>query len=216
MIAIYGDNYCTIDDLKAYMHLDPSDTAFDAALNTAINSASREIENYCSRQFNNDYDATNVQQPATTRVYKPTAVRLVLVDDFYTTTDLVIKHRTITGTLSDPWTANYYYELEPVNGVVNGVPGWPYRRLILPYWRYLWNISRLEITAHWGWAAVPEAVKQACLVVAAQNYKLGTAPLGVSGTQLGGGHGLPSMRVHDMPQAAEILEPYRAPHPMVG
>lgn len=198
------------------MHLDPTETNFDTSLTAAINAASREIENYCSRQFNNDYNANGVQQPATTRVYRPTAVRLALVDDFYTTTDLVIQHRTITSTILTTWNVNTDYELEPFNGVVNGMPGWPYRRLVLPFWRYLWDISRLQITAHWGWAAVPDAVKQACMVIAAQNYKMGTAPLGVSGTQLAGGHGLPAVRVHDMPQASEILDPYCAQWPLVG
>lgn len=210
----FGDPYATLGELKAFLKIDPQRTDNDPAMTIALNAASREIENHCNREFNNDYTGS-VQGAATTRVYKPTAVRLVIVDDFYTTTDLVIAHRTITSNTTVTWTPNTYYELEPVNGVVNGVSGWPYRRIVLPFWRYLWNISRIEVTAHWGWAAVPAPVTQACLLIAAQNYKMGSAPFGVAGTSEGS-QGLPSVRVHQIPDACEMLHPYVGTHPLVG
>jgi hypothetical protein len=69
----------------------------------------------------------------------------------------------------------------------------------------------LQVTARWGWSAVPPAVTEATLILAEELAKLKDAPFGVSGwTEFG------VMRVRDNPFAARLLNPYRRNAVLVG
>ncbi|HEX6968106.1 MAG TPA: hypothetical protein VF174_04730 [Micromonosporaceae bacterium] len=193
-----GDPYATRDELKARM--DITDTADDDRLDDALAAASREIEAWCDRQFNK---AT----VASARVFRPLSRWTVLVDDFHTTTDLVVATDTgDDGTYATTWTAADY-ELEPVNGVVSGQSGWPYYR-IRAVGSHEFPCGRrrhtVRVTAQWGWAAVPGPVKEACLIVAEELFKLGDAPFGVAGFGEFG-----PVRVRMNSRAQSLLAPYR-------
>ena len=107
------------------------------------------------------------------------------VDDFSTSTGLIVKTDTVgNGTFDRTWTSADY-QLEPLNGVVEGIEGWPYWRIraiddeafpVDPTGR-----ARVQVTAKWGWAAVPDAVFQACLIQSLANFKRKDAPFGVIG-----------------------------------
>jgi hypothetical protein len=64
----------------------------------------------------------------------------------------------------------------------------------------------VQITALWGWSAVPDPVKQATLIIAAEQWKLKDAPFGVAGFGEFG-----PIRVRDNPMAASLLARYRHP-----
>src|SRR5690606_11509089 len=103
---------------------------------------------------------------------------LIISDDFWTTDGLIIQTGQLGGTFGTAWTSRNY-RLEPQNGVVNGTPGWPYRRIRVRYVSLrICPGDDIQVTAKWGWEAVPSPVKQACLVLAAQTYSLKKAPLG--------------------------------------
>jgi hypothetical protein len=169
-----GDNYATLAELKSYLTI--STTQYDTELTAALNSASREIERYARRQFN---DAGS----ATSRVYYPQDAYLVVLDDFFTTSGLVVEtDSTDSGAFDQTWTSADY-QPEPLNQVRNGYSGWPY-----------WKIRAVEsltfpdgrrptvrVTARWGWASVPAPVKQACLILAAKTFQIKDSPLGVAG-----------------------------------
>lgn len=191
-----GDSYVTLNQLKAHLGIDLTDTAKDDLLTVALQSASQEIENHCHRQFN------KVDSPSA-RIYRVDFCELIVVDDFYTTAGMTIKIGPIGGGFGPAW-ATSQYRLEPQNGVVNGIPGWPYWRIALTPWAVpLFSFEELEVTAAWGWGAVPAPVKESCLLLAAMNWKLRDAPLGVAGFKDFG-----TTKVRDNPIATARLCPY--------
>lgn len=167
-----GDTYATLIEAKKYVNA--TGDSKDAVIQDALNSASREVENHCNRQF-------NLADAPSARIYlddKRSSVRSdqVDVDDFATDEGLVVKYGT-PGNLSTVED----YRLLPTNGIENGVPGWPYRSIRFPNSIFLYRDQIVEITARWGWPSVPAPVKQACLILTAANFKRMDAPLGIAG-----------------------------------
>lgn len=191
-----GDAYATVNDMKA--RLDREDGIDENALQAALDTASRGIEKFCGRQFNKTTSAT-------ARVYRPRSYRYVDVDDFHTATGLIVETDDgDTGTFGTVWSAGQY-ELYPLNGIVDGETGWPYSkaRALNTRWFLCGQRATVRVTAQWGWAAVPAAVKESCLVAAVEIFKLKDAPFGVGGY---GDFGI--IRVRDNPFVARMLAPY--------
>jgi Phage gp6-like head-tail connector protein len=193
------DSYATVSELKA--RLGVTDSNDDVAITSALAAASRDIEGACGRQFN---DAG----VATARVYYPDSLTTVVVDDFSTTAGLIVAlDYSNAGTYSTTITSTNY-QLEPLNGVVDGTPGWPYYKIrAIQTWYPLWYTSigdprtSIQITAQWGWAAVPDPVMQACLVLAEEIFKLKDAPYGIAGFSNYG-----AVRVRANPKVYELLQ----------
>lgn len=193
-----GDNYATLTELKAYMGNDI--VGSDDQLTDALNSASREIERYCKRQFN-DAGA------ATARVYRPTDRRTVFVHDFHTSAGFLLKTMTVDDGTYDLLWLNTEYELRPLNGLNgDGLP-WVYYEIGAVDWATFPDGYRpsVEVTARWGWSSVPQMVHQACLELAASTYALRHARLGVAGSDQFGS----IIRVQDNKMAKEKLKAYR-------
>lgn len=175
------NGYCTLVQLKSYIDQGGNvtlDTGDDTELEFAINSASRSIDAWCNRRFYVDADVS-------ARVFAAEHPTMLKVTDFSTSTGLVVKTDTTgDGTFDRTW-ASDDYQFEPLNGIVEGLEGWPYWRIraiddeafpVDPTGR-----ARVQVTAKWGWAAVPDAVLQACLVQSLANFKRKDAPFGVIG-----------------------------------
>jgi len=186
-----GDPYTTLAEMKAYLGMQ-EDSRFDDPLTEAISSVSREIEQFCDRQFNK-------QTGATARIFKATTAEYAYVDDFWTAASLVIESGTDYGTV---WTAADY-DLEPLNGVVNGQSGWPYRRISRAGSLVFTRGEKIRITAQWGWDGVPAPVEQACRIMAGATFQIKDAPFGVAGSDQWG-----SIRVKDNIMAATKLSRY--------
>lgn len=193
-----GDPYVTLKKLKGYEGV--PDEVDDEVLTDALASVSREIEGHTGRQFNTD-------DTASPRLYVVEDRRVVLVDDFHTTDGLVVETDADgDGVFETTWTAADY-QLEPLNGIVDGRPGWPYSTIravgvrVFPQSRH--ERATLRVTARWGWAEVPDPVRQACLILAAETAKLKDAPFGVAGY---GDYG--PVRVRDNPKAMAKLARY--------
>lgn len=194
-----GDSYASVARLKARIGIPDSKVSDDGALADSLLTASRAIERFCHRQFHK-------ADVATARWYTYGATGMD-VDDFWTDDDLAITPY-LGANPSTTWAAADL-DLEPVNGVRDGVPGWPFERI--GYARYGWAQLghmygwagyRIQVTAKWGWAAVPKDVESACLILAAEDRKLGDAPFGVAG------FGDYAIRIRQNPKAAEKLAPY--------
>jgi hypothetical protein len=184
-----GDDYISVDDFKAYVKIEGS-SQYDELLEEAAGSASREVERFCRRQFN---DAGSASE----REFTPVSSEVLIVDDFSTSDGLEIEVDGIA------WTADQY-SLEPKNGVMQGVPGWPYWLIRAKGGSsFPTNGADVKVTARWGWAAVPEPVRQATKVIAAMNFQMKDAPLGVAGN---GDFGV--VRVQDSRTAANKLKAY--------
>ncbi|HZN76025.1 MAG TPA: hypothetical protein VFC00_30710 [Micromonosporaceae bacterium] len=190
-----GDPYATLAELKLRVG-GVADAAQDAALNNALAVATTGINGVCGRQFNK----TTV---ASARVYYPRNQCLAVVDDFHTTTDLVIA--TDSGSSYGNVIASTGYELHPLNGVVDGETGWPYWEIhALPGTYFPWTgRAPLQVTAQWGWTAVPPGVKEACLLVAEETYALKDTRFGVGGVAEWG-----TIRVRSNPMAMSMIHKF--------
>jgi hypothetical protein len=195
-----GDAYCTNTTLKAYLGIPSSDTADDTLLTSACVAASAWVNNACQRDFNKTTTAS-------ARVYRADNSCAVDVDDFHTITDLVVKLDTGADGLYGTTTTSY--TLEPSGGYVGGVTGIPYRRVrfvrgvTIPFSEY----PQVQVTAQWGWNAIPEPVTLASKIVAAYLFNLKDSPFGIASF---GDNGLIRLRT-DVPQAAMLLQNYERP-----
>lgn len=202
-----GDAYVTLVELKAYLGITGSTN--DTQLDDARTAASRAVDQFCERQFNKTTSAT-------ARVFYPDTCHKATVDDFHTTTSLVIQTDSgDDGTFETTWAAADY-QLEPLNNMVDGESGWPYyiirvRTTGSNYFPMTGRGAPLQVTAQWGWAAVPSGVKQATYYLAVDLFKLRETQFGVMGS---GEWGL--VRVRDNPKAMALLAPYRRYPVLVG
>jgi hypothetical protein len=189
--------YATLAKLKNYLGLPAlTDTEDDEVLQDALETSAREINTHCSRRFWADITAT-------AQKFHPTSGLYAYINDFWTGDDLVVETST-DGVTWTAWTATDF-ELEPLNGVMDGVPGWPYTCIRSVSGRRFPSVARasLRVTAKWGWESVPPPVHQANLILAAETAKLKEAPFGVGGY---GEFGI--VKVRDNPFAARKLAPY--------
>lgn len=198
-----GDPYITLAELRAYMGITVDGD--DAELEDAIASVSREIERHCGRQFNR-------ADTASQRLFVPTAPTWAYVDDIHSTTGLVVEvDETGSGSWST-WDADAY-QVEPLNGTVEGQDGWPYYKITAldGCFPRCGRRATLRVTAQWGWESVPAPVKQAAKILAAETVTLRTAPLGVAGVD---DYGV--VRVRDSRMAAGKLAKYVKHRILVG
>lgn len=176
----------------------------DGVIQAAIGAASRLVEAHTGRIFSTT---------TSTLHYSPCAESpwVIDVDDISTTGSLVVKTDTgMDGSYSTTLAITTNFVLEPVNQSFGGLTGWPYTRirgrsmLTFPIRYYPWQPETVQVHAVFGWPAVPDPVKQATKILAAQYVKLGDSPLGVAGF---GDFG--AVRVREIPQVAALLAPYR-------
>lgn len=191
-----GDAYASLSKLKARLGIADSNTAKDAELQDRLDSATLDIIRWCGRQFGRDEEASE-------RRFYP-GPNGVDVDDFWTADDLAVVPYTGT-TAGTAWTVSGL-TLEPLNGIQDGLTGWPYRRLSYGYalgstFGY-YGCGQVAVTARWGWASVPKNVETACLLLAAMDNKAGDAPFGIVS------FGDYAARIRSNPMAEEKLRAY--------
>lgn len=191
-------DYATVGELRSYVRA--GDSADDAQLALAIATASREIDRACNRQFG--------QVPAPTARYYPQPrwdrrrLRWVVeIDDLMTTTGLAVAY---DSTGDETWaTAVTAYLLRPVNAAADGLP-WTQLTLdssafgttpgltildlidaqagLPPLSLFAPREDAVRVTARWGWAGVPDAIRQACLLQASRLLARRDSPFGVAGS----------------------------------
>lgn len=187
-----GGPYAERALFKARMSIPDSDTTRDSDLDDALLSASSAVNRFCGRQFGRAEEASE-------RTFYAGRSG-VDVHDFWTSDGLLIN--------GVPWALGQAYALEPLNGVRDGVPGWPTERLATPWMAHpiyrspSYVGAAIAVTAKWGWAEVPADVRLATLLLASSDFKGADAPFGVAG------FGDYVARVRANPMAAEKLAPY--------
>lgn len=170
------NGYCDLDDLKAWLKLD--DAIDDSVLETVIGAASRGIDEYCGRRFWMDSSAT-------ARDYYP-PVGSLRVDDFVVASGETVKVDTSgDGTFGTTWTSGTNYLIQPVNRERNGTTPWPCEELsLLAGSSFPFSTTgrpAVRVTATWGWASVPDPVRQACLIKSARLFRRMQTPEGIAG-----------------------------------
>ena len=188
--------YCSLAQVKSALRI--QDSVDDSLLEMAIESGSRAIDGYTNRSFSATGSAV--------RIFVPNDYLVVDIDDLITLTQLRTKSDD-DSTFDTIWTADDY-QLEPLNGRVDGLPtSYTNIRAVGDYLFSQWEgEATVEVTGTWGWASVPVAVTQACVIQSSRIYKRLDSPLGVAGIS-----DIGIMRVSNRldPDVAQLVDPYR-------
>jgi hypothetical protein len=189
------NGYATLLDVKSALRI--TDSIDDTLLETAIESASRLIDGFTARSFSNAGTAV--------RHFAATDAINLIIDDAITVTK--VESTDEIGDTYTEWAATDY-QLEPVNSRADGLYS-PYTgiRAINTYtWPVVDYQALVRITGTWGWASVPTAVKQACVIQSSRIFKRLDSPLGVAGF---GDLGAIRVGRYLDPDVEQLLMPYR-------
>lgn len=191
------NGYCTLSEVKSALRL--SDSIDDTLIENAIESASRRIDGYCGRWF---YKTTAQAVP----LFANNAYRL-MTTDIAGTTGLVVKlDDDGDGTYETTLTLNSDYIVEPTDYLVQKRPirtitmvgGYTFPMFYIP------SLPGVQITAQWGWNAVPDDVREACVLLAMRQFARYNAALGV----LAFADMAITVRAVD-PDVRDLLQPYK-------
>lgn len=199
--------YAAVHELKSRLTIPTSDVVDDGELEAAIDTASRWIDADCQRHF---YRLTEARTFTPCDWYR---LELGPFNDLVSVTTLKTD-ASGDGVFEVTWaTADYQLLIADGSPNVNAGPEpRPYQYVravgaqLFPL-VYGWATRRnlVEITGVWGWPQIPADVRQACLILAAEQVKLKDAPLGAAI----GVADLGIIRVRENPQADRLLQPYR-------
>lgn len=199
-------NYISTSDFKGRFGINTSTD--DHRIAAHCTAASLWIDSYCGRQFG--------PGSVGTRYFQPDSWGLVRIDDCNTITEVAIDN-TDDGTYSVTLTEGTDYTAVPHNGIgPNGQSGWPTTQIEATgrtYWFPMSNYrpSSVKVSATFGWAAIPNDIKEAAYLLAHRLYYEVDVP---SGNVPGGEFGAAPLR---RPWTAQmLLKPYVRADRMLG
>ena len=190
------NGYCTLAELKEILRI--LDTVDDELLEARINEASRVIDQHCNRRFY--ADAT-----ASARLFTSIDGNTIFVDDISSTTGLVVKSDSAGDGTYATTIAAADFQAEPLNAIVKGTPITSIAARLAGAFSMAAVPAGCQVTAKWGWPAIPDPVHSACLILAGRLVKRGDSLLGVAGF---GELGAITVRAID-PDVERMLRPYR-------
>jgi hypothetical protein len=170
------NGYCTLAELKHTnrLNINDSDSVSDEMLEGVIEAVSRLIDDKCNRRFWSD--SSDV-----IRYYTAIGSDYLFVDDIASpSSDVGIQIDTNgDGTFDDTF-ASTDFVLSPYTAETDGVP---YQKIeVSSSGQYLFPAKvkkGVKVTAKWGWpTAVPNPIKQACLLQSERLFKRFSTPLG--------------------------------------
>lgn len=171
------NGYCALSEIKTYIGL--SGSGQDTNLESAVESASREIDQYCGRIF---YETTSQ-----VRTYTPTNRYELEVDDISTDSGLVVKLDTNDdGSYDKTLTINTDFIVSPVNRSNVLDQNQPITMLKILDKRSSERfdvdiINNVQVTAKFGFSSVPSAIKQATFLQATRLFKRKDSPFSTYG-----------------------------------
>lgn len=198
------NGYTDLNTVKSYLRIPQSDTIDDAAIENAINAASREIDAFTERIFYNAGTAT--------RTFMPDDVYQTSIDDLISISSLKTSSEGIS--YDTTWNLATDAQLEPLNSISGGITGHPSTR-IRAIGNYLFpiyeprnvnsNQASVQVIGVWGWSAVPDQIAYATALYAMRLWKRQEAVFGIAGF---GEIGV--MRVSRLdPDVQQLVEPFR-------
>lgn len=162
-----ANEYITLAEAKTALRI--TDSADDTELQLKITAASRRVDKDCGRRFYLDGGAS-------ARTYRARHPTLLQIDDLSTASGLLVEvgRGTSWATLSSDT-----YDTLPENAIVDGKPIETLER-INAVWP-MFGSQRIRVTGIWGWAAVPEPIKNATIIMTARLFRRKDSPEGVKG-----------------------------------
>jgi hypothetical protein len=167
------NGYCTLNDVKAALNIE--DSMDNAAIEVAIATASRMIDDYTGRFF---YKDGTVGTPAT-RYYTPSDYWILPTDDFLSISEIATDDN-FNRTYDTIWTADDSM-FEPVN---NPSRGWPMSRILaVGSYVFPFNLPQsVRLKGIFGWSAVPAEVNSAAQIQASRLFLRRQSPFGIAGS----------------------------------
>lgn len=203
--------YCSLDEARDWVAI--NDSVDDAELSAALNAASNAIDTRCGQTFDQPSGSASARLFRATHwdhldlgmwrsVVGDTAGMIVKTDD------------NDDGAFETTWSASDWFT-EPLSGVgANGRTGWPVTKIVTTGTRSFPIRTRrpgVQVTAIWGWAAVPDAITLACrMLTIAWHARRSTV------TGQGGFENFFSSAISDDSTISDLLEPYRIGTAMAG
>jgi hypothetical protein len=180
---------------------------YDSQIEQAIETASRQIDDYCGRRFWQDSTVS------TREFYCDDSTELVsqagAVLDISTTTGLIVKLDTgDNGGFATTVTISTQFVLTPPNAADDGEPYTGIRLVDGDAFPRSSSRPGCQITAKFGWPSVPEPIAHACLIQSVLLFKATDAAMG--GLSFGDGA---FMRVRGglNPIAQDLVDRYAFP-----
>jgi len=174
------NGYATLAEFQAYTGMSTLTAAETTSIEKGIEAASRSIDRIANRRFYQD-------SVATARLYRPTDFYRLIVDDISTTSSLAVAlDATGNGSYTDTLALNTDYILDPVNAASKGRP---FTMITLvggtlgtKLWPFPTNFRPgVQVTARWGWPAIPDDIVEATLILSADYMKRASSVGGVVG-----------------------------------
>jgi hypothetical protein len=197
------NGYATRNQVKAALRIGTADTLDDDLIDNCVGAASRLIDGYCNRKF--------WQSGTASRVYQAEDSFYCSIDDIAGTAITLKTSSQADGTFDVTWKVSDY-QLEPLNGNLDGLT-WSYDKIravgdyLFPTVNANYGEQALvQVTAVFGWPAVPDAVTQATIIQSSRLFKRLDSPLGVAGF---GDLGAIRVSRYLDPDMAQLVEPYR-------
>lgn len=169
-----ANEYSTVAEMKAALGIAVADVVDDTALALALESASRMIDRHTNRKFWQD-------PVAVVRRYQFSANGAADVDDISTATGLVVDvDQDKDGVYEEVWVLGTDFDLYPLNALAEGSPATflgSRGTRTLPK-----GPGTVQVTARFGWPAVPVEIRQATLIQAIRLHQRRHSPYGIAGS----------------------------------
>jgi hypothetical protein len=198
--------YATLEDLQTELSV-PFETQYTNRLEVALNAASRQIDGFCGRRFWQDSAVVDRQ------FYADSYNECMVPEGISTVTGLIVKTDDAdTGAFGTTLTITTNFILLPTNAA-DEVPAFPYTCIrlvdsgISAFPMSSSGRPGVQVTAKFGFPAIPDDVTKACLIQATQLFKSSDAVFGGLSFDAG------VFRVRETlnPMAAALLERYVMP-----
>lgn len=188
------NGYCTLSEIKAALRL--TDSNDDALLENAIEGASRRIDGYCGRFF--------YQKQATVDLFTRFPY-VVQIPELASSQITLSTDNNGDRTFSTTWSASDYL-LEPTDTSLTGLP---YNKIVAigtKTFPLFFDPDRpvVRLAGTFGWAAIPDDVREACVLLAMRGFARYNSALGV----VGFADMAVQVRAVD-PDVRDLLMPYR-------
>ena len=168
------NGYATLAQLRSGLTIPTADTTDDTKLELIVQAVSRKIDQYCRRRF-------WVNSADETRYYNAVTNRVAIIDDCSTCTSVALDN---TGNRASytTLTLSTDYDLLPDNAALDSIP-WNAIQLA-PYSTYRFNMypKTIKVVGKFGWSAIPDVVREACLLWSARIYARKDVRFGEAGS----------------------------------
>jgi hypothetical protein len=175
----------------------------DEMIQLAITASSRAIDRRCGRRFYADKTATTRTFRASPRVSSVDLDQVLMVDDIASSTGVTIATGSSGAGSGGTYTAFTNFDLGPFDAATRLLPFSEIRGPV----GWLLGFQLVQVTAKWGWPAVPDEIAQATALMATRLYRRKDSPQGVLGSSDWG-----LMRVSRVdPDVEALIAPYINP-----